>query len=453
MNGSARGAALFACTLSLVACNASGSSMPQALPSALRWSSARAAASPIRHVVFVIQENRSFNNLFMGYPGATTRSFGYDSGGDRIRLHAQDLATLWDIDHSSRAFFTACDGTGRLPGTHCKMDGWNSELAGLGAPKDFAYAYTPRSEVAPYWQIAKEYVLADRTFASNLDGSFIAHQYSVAAYAGRGVDFPVAAWGCEGGSQDTLATLTDERTYGPSIVACFDNPTIADEADRAGLRWRFYTGAINEDGGVWSTFQADRRIYEGPDWKTDVVNPPSRFLTDVAAGKLANVTWVTPTDEDSDHPGLNASGGPAWVASLVDAIGESKFWKTTAIFVVWDDWGGWFDPVKPVHVDYDGLGFRVPLLIVSPYTRRGHVSHVQYETASVLRFIEDTFGLAPLAAADARANDPASDAFDFDRQPRPFKAIEGSRPAGFWIRQDRQSRFLHGKPPAILGDD
>ncbi len=453
MSASARRAAIFACTLSLVACSASGSSMPEALPSASGSLSARAAASPIRHVVFILQENRSFNNLFMGYPGATTRAFGYDGNGDRIRLHVQDLATIWDIDHSSRAFFSACDGTGKLPGTHCKMDGWNSESAGFGAPKDFAYAYTPRSEVAPYWQIAKEYVLADRTFASNLDGSFIAHQYSVAAYAARGVDFPVGAWGCEGGSQDTLATLTDERTYGPSIVACLDDPTLAGEADRAGISWRFYTGAINHDGGLWSSYQADRRIYEGPDWKADVVNPPSRFLTDVAAGKMADVTWISPTYENSDHPGLNASGGPAWVASLVDAIGESKFWKTTAIFVLWDDWGGWFDPVKPVYVDYDGLGFRVPLLIVSPYARRGYVSHVQYETASVLRFIEDTFGLAPLAAADARANDPASDAFEFHRPPRPFKMIEGSRPAGFWIQQDRQTRFLRGRPPAIFGDD
>jgi phospholipase C len=82
-----------------------------------------------------------------------------------------------------------------------------------------------------------------------------------------------------------------------------------------------------------------------------------------------------------------------WVSSLVDAIGRSKFWKSTAIFIMWDDWGGWFDPVPPVYEDYDGLGFRVPLLIVSPYAKRHYVTHVQYETSSVPRYIEDNFGL------------------------------------------------------------
>ena len=89
------------------------------------------------------------------------------------------------------------------------------------------------------------------------------------------------------------------------------------------------------------------------------------------------------------------------MASLVNAIGTSSFWKSTAIFIMWDDPGGWFDPVKPPHKDYDGFGFRVPLIVISPYAKQGYVTHVQYETASVLRFMEDNFGLAPLAASDA----------------------------------------------------
>jgi phospholipase C len=412
---------------------------------------ANGTPTPIKHVVFIVQENRSFNNLFMDYPGATTQTYGYDTKRRKIRLHAQGLITGWDIDHYSDAFYADCDGRGRLPGTQCRMDGWNDEHVGLGAPKDFAYAYVPRNEIDPYWKMAGQYVLADRMFASNLDGSFIAHQYLVAAYASRAVDYPLSEWGCEGGAADTIATLLADRTDGPRIRACFDNPTIGGEADRAGVSWRFYADTLYGTGGLWSSYQANRKIFKGPDWSAKVVNPPSQFLTDVGNGQLANITWIAPTFPDSDHPGLGSTqDGPAWVTSLVDAIGTSKFWKSTAIFIMWDDWGGWFDPVKPVYEDYDGLGFRVPLLIISPYAKRGYVTHVQYETSSVPRFIEDNFGLPQLAASDARANDPATDAFDYHQSPRAFRKIGGAKPSSYWIELERRARAA---PTSIIGDD
>ncbi|HYL27347.1 MAG TPA: alkaline phosphatase family protein [Candidatus Nitrosotalea sp.] len=418
---------------------------PFALPS-----SHGAIASPIEHVVFIIQENRSFNNLFLGYPGATTQSFGYDTKGRKIALQPIRLATNWDVGHSSTDFFAACNGKGRLPGTDCRMDGWNNEVAAPHPPPNYAYAYVPRKEIEPYWALAREYVLADRTFASNLDASFVAHQYALAAYAARTVDYPYNQWGCQGNRNDTIKTFTQQRTYGPKVRVCFGFPTLADEADGAAITWRSYAGSISGDGGLWSPFQADRHIFEGPDWNANVVSPPSEFLTDVANGKLANITWISPTYETSDHPGLRARQGPAWVASVVNAIGESKFWDSTAVFVFWDDWGGWFDPVRPVYEDYDGLGFRVPLLMVSPYAKRGYVTHARYETASVLRFIEDNFGLAPLAASDARAHDPVADAFDYRQKPRKFKTIPGAKPAGFWLRAQH-----HGEAPAsnVIGDD
>ncbi len=411
-----------------------------------------ASSSPIQHVVFIVQENRSFNNLFMGYPNAKTQSYGYDTGGQKIVLHSQGLSTRWDIDHGLLAFIASCDGTGKLPGTHCKMDGWNNESAGPNAPKNFAYAYTPQNQIAPYWTMANQYVLADNMFASNLDGSFIAHQYAVAAFASRAVDYPNTSWGCEGGPSDTIRTLTAQRTYGPRIPACFTNPTIGSEADAAGVTWRFYAGAPGYDGGLWNAFQADAAVYGGPDWSTNVVSPPSQILTDIGKGKLANITWITPTYENSDHSGFNAKGGPAWVTSIVDAIGTSSFWNSTAIFVMWDDPGGWFDEVQPPHKDYDGLGFRVPLIVISPYAKQGYVTHVQYETASVLRYMEDTFGLGRLAASDKRAKSPVGDALDYSQSPRAFKNIPGAKPNAYWIERDRTST-VHGPPAAIIGDD
>ena len=388
----------------------------------------------------------------MGFPGAKTASVGYDQNGNQITLHSQSLATYWDIDHSSYAFFAACNGTGRLPGMKCRMNGWNAEQAGYGAPKNFAYAYVPQSQIAPYWSMAQQYVLADRMFASNLDGSFIAHQYAVAAYASSAVDYPTGPWGCSGQYNDVVATLTKQRTLGPTIPACFNNSTIASEADAAGVSWRFYAGSINGDGGLWNAYQADKPIYNGPDWNSNVISPPSKFLSDIGAGSLANITWITPTYEDSDHAGFDAKGGPAWVASVVNAVGESKFWKSTAIFLMWDDPGGWFDPVKPPFKDYDGLGFRVPLIVISAYSPRGYVTHKQYETASVLRFMEDNFGLGHLAPSDTRANDPVGDALIYTRTPRKFKPITGSKPNAYWIEQDRNSR-VHSPPKAMIGDD
>ncbi len=412
---------------------------------------ARHGGTPIKHAVFIVQENRSFNNLFLGFPGATTAKYGYDESGDKIKIRPRDLAEPWDIGHFSGAFFKACDGKGKPRGTNCKMDGWLGEGSALSAPPNPEYSYVPQQQIEPYWQMAQQYVLADNTFASNLDGSFVAHQYIVAAYASGAVDAPYSLWGCQGGPTDLVHTLTAQRSRGTPIVVCFKNPTIASEADAENVSWRFYAGQIYGDGGLWSSYQADKAIYEGPDWNADVINPPSQFLTDVAAGKLAAITWITPIFVTSDHPGANASQGPAWVASIVDALGTSKFWDSTAIFVFWDDWGGMFDPVQPPYEDYDGLGFRVPLIMVSPYAKRSYVSHVQYETASVLRYMEDNFGLAPLAKADSRASDPAGDAFDYTQKPRKFKKIAGSKPAWYWMRLERDS--AQRPLPHIIGDD
>ena len=394
-----------------------------------------ASGGVIQHVVYIIQENRSFNNLFMGFKGATTQNYGYDTKGDKIKLHSQSIATNWDIDHSVGGFFTAYDDG--------RMDGWNNEYACCSQPANFAYAFAPKSETKTYWEMAEQYVLADNLFQSNLDGSFIAHQYAIAAYANGEVDFPSSDWGCQGGPYDVIPTLTQNRAYGPDVPVCEDYTTLGDELDAASLSWRFYTYPYNEDGGLWNAYSAVSHIYNGPDYTTDVITPATQFITDVEEAKLAAVTWITPTAGNSDHAGSESKGGPAWVASLVNAVGESPFWDSTVVFITWDDWGGWFDPVRPIYEDYDGLGFRVPLIAISAYAKQGYVSHVQYENSSVLRFMEDNFGLAPLAASDARAADPASDFFNFSQQPRPFKP--------FTVKTKAASHW-NGVRPLVGGD-
>ena len=177
----------------------------------------------------------------------------------------------------------------------------------------------------------------------------------------------------------------------------------------------------NPTSGIWNAYQAIAHIRNGHDWRADVVAPQTRFFKDVSNGELPAVTWVTPTCADSDHASCDSNHGPDWVASLVNAIGKSPYWGSTAIFVFWDDYGGWYDHVPPPLADYDGLGIRVPLIVISPYAKKGYVSHVQYEHGSMLKFVEQRFNLAALSATARRANSPAGDCFIFRRRREPSR--------------------------------
>jgi phospholipase C len=437
----ARSIASVAIALSFAACStapqSAGTSNTSMLPATNGMHAAMlpAKTSKIQHVVIVIQENRSFDDLFQGYPGANTVSSGLNSQGQTVPLQPISLATQYDMDHSAQGYITACDGTGSIPGTDCKMDAFDKETQ-IGGPSNGQYAYVPAKETKPYFAMAKEWVLADNTFTSQLDESFAAHQYLISGQASHAVDEPNQLfWGCDGGKSDKIATWQQNRTYGKLVQVCFDQQTLGDSLDNAGLSWRYYASQIYFDGGIWSAYQAIKHIRYGPDWTSDVISPQSQFLTDVGNGSLANVTWITPTCANSDHPACGGGTGPSWVASIVNAVGESQFWDSTAIFVLWDDWGGFYDHVPPPYADYDGLGIRVPLLVISPYAKQNYVSHVQYETASVLRFAEDQFKLKPLAAADKRAVSPAKDCFNFKQPPRAFVPIKSKFDRTFFLHQ------------------
>jgi phospholipase C len=404
-------------------------------------------AGKIKHIVYIVQENRSFDNLFQGYPGADTVDEGKISTGKTIKLQPVSLAAFYVIDHSAEAMFAACNGTGSLPGTHCRMNGFNNELNG-GGPSNIKYpeyVYVPHKESKPYFDMAHEGVLADRMFQSQLDESFVAHQYIIAAQANWAVDLPDSFyWGCEEASIE-VPTITKQRTIGGYEPACFDYQTLGDELDKAKLSWRFYASHYGStssgDGGTWSSYEAVKHIYDGPDWKKDVISPNWKFITDVRKGYLANFTWITPVCDDSDHVNCPSGYGPSWVSALVNTVGKSKFWDSTAIFIQWDDWGGLYDHVPPPYLNRDSLGFRVPLVILSPYSKTNYVSHVQYETASVLRFAEDLWGLAQMAPADRRATSPAGDCFDFTKSPHKFVPVKAPLPPRFFMRQFRDDYF------------
>jgi phospholipase C len=405
------------------------------------------ASGKIRHVVIIIQENRSLNDLFMGYPGATTQSYGYISTGQKVSLTPVVLEAPWELENNLADFLNSCNGTGSIPGTDCQMNGFNKESVTCGGPSEPAcpskypeYGFVPRDETKPYWAIAEQYVLADQMYASNLDeSSFISHQYIIAAQAESAANYPNGDWGCVGGYGDTIAKIGPDREwpYGKRESVCFNDMSLGQEADSAGVTWASYSSPVAasvKGSGIWQGYQANHYVYDGSDWKNDIITPQTRFFTDVSNGNLRQISWITPTCANSDHAGCDSNTGPAWVASLVNAIGKSKYWDNTAIFIFWDDPGGWYDPEPPAYVDYDGLGMRIPMLIVSAYAKKGHVSHVHYEHGTILKFIENLFGLPAMAASDTRAN-PPDDAFQFDKPPRPFTVIPSAHGKEYFMHQ------------------
>jgi phospholipase C len=433
-----------------------------------RIDDAAASRRTIRHVVIVIQENRSFDNLFHGFPGADSANSGLTHLGRRVPLKPISLTVDYDISHGYRDFINDYDGG--------KMDGFDREHVGAGRGRPAPvirtqypqYGYVPTEEIRPYWWLAQRYVVSDRMFQSNLDQSFAAHLILIAAQSGGAVNVPNGRpWGCDAPAWTRVRTLTSKRENGWRVFPCFTMRTLADELDEKGLGWRYYAPAVDsravwlrylkkrrqhrlhvgerkpDFGQLWSAYDAIAPIRYGADWTRNVISPETSVFSDLRDGELAAVTWIVPDMKNSDHSISRSSTGPDWVAAIVNEIGHSRFWSDTAIFVVWDDSGGWYDHVPPPQLDYDGLGDRVPLLTISPYAKKGHVSHVQTEFGSILKFAETVFGLNSLSASDARAND-LFDAFDFSAPPRRFETV----PSRFG-----PADFLRSPPSLVAPDD
>ncbi len=217
----------------------------------------------------------------------------------------------------------------------------------------------------------------------------------------------------------------------------FSYSTLRDVLDAKQISWKYYTPSIHSSlaGAYWNAFDAIKAVRYGSEWNSNIRSPEKRVFGDITAGRLASVSWVIPDGIDSDHSGFaNHDEGPSWVAQVVNAIGESQYWNSTAIIIVWDDWGGWYDHVPPPQLDYTGLGFRVPMLVVSPWARHGVVSHTQYEFGSIIKFVEDVYGLPSLGTTDVRATS-IEDAFDFSQSPSKFAPISAKYSKSFFEHQ------------------
>ncbi|HEY1977526.1 MAG TPA: alkaline phosphatase family protein [Candidatus Baltobacteraceae bacterium] len=400
----------------------------------------------IRHVIVVVQENRSFDNFFATFPGADGARSGATHSGAVYPLKKSTLVQIPDLCHSYKCY--------RWDYDQKKMDGFDTSAYFVGATGLAPYQYVDPAQIRPYWTLAQRYVLADRMFQTQGSASFTAHQDLIAGdtpvdpYADV-IDVPDASapWGCDAPAGTTTPTIGRFGAYsfgGP--FPCFTYRTIRDLLDAAHVTWKYYTPSLEqrkEGGWIWNAFEAIDAVRHGPEWRTNVSSPNTNFFADITAAALPNVSWVIPDGIDSDHPGRTSDTGPSWVAQIVNAVGKSKYWDSTAIVIVWDDWGGLYDHVPPPQLGYGGLGFRVPGIIVSAYAKKGYVSHTQYEFASILKFVEDNWRLGRLNRNDRRANSIV-DSFDFAQRPRPFAPITAKYTLQY---------FLHRPPSNVPVDD
>ncbi|MBV9102422.1 MAG: hypothetical protein JO060_02465, partial [Candidatus Eremiobacteraeota bacterium] len=355
-------------------------------------SQAQTPPSPIQHVVIILQENRTFENIFHGYPGAATVNAGKSSAGGMVTLQPVHLMTPWDPAHRFTTWNTEYNAG--------MMDGFDRIGLdfGTGAPANFAYSYAMRSDIQPYWDMAKEGTLADAFFADHRSQSFAGHQFPIAGASGPvsptlpnydASENPSGGQTCTApgsGLAVNLQTGAEDQHYS----SCFDYQTIADLLVAKGRTWRFYIDATSATSSYVSSFAVIKHIRNDPAQWANVISPATTILSDAQNGTLPNVSYVVGSFANSDHAGqtVPSSNGPSWVTSLVNGIGTSPSWGSTAILLTYDDWGGWYDEVSP-PASFNAFepGFRLPFLIISPYARRGSISHVTHYWGSVLHFI------------------------------------------------------------------
>jgi len=423
----------------------------------------RHQTSPISHIVIMVQENRSFDNLFATFPGADGATSGYylkKVNGKYVRtyiaLKESPLPTL-DFNHSWKNYIGDYDNGG--------MDGFN--LAGYDGNNNagtLPYQYVNPSQIQEYWTLAQQYGLADEMFQTQGSGSFTAHQdliaggthYTYNNHIGSIIDYPNENlnWTCGAQSGTVTSMLTKNGEYlaggGPFPCFTYATGTLRDVLDAKGLTWKYYTPAYVNDtvGALWNAYGAIQAVYKSAEWPPTskpwdcgngscVTWPETNVLTDISNGQLPAVSWVIPDQVDSDHPHSPKSqdNGPSWVASVVNAIGTSSYWNSTAIVIVWDDWGGFYDHRVPAFFDSaGGLGFRVPMIVVSPYVPANEISNTQYEFGSILKFVEQTFSLRSLGTTDIRATS-IGNMFNFQQKARAFHVIPSAHSRAYFLQR------------------
>jgi phospholipase C len=405
----------------------------------------------IRHVVIIMQENRSFDHYFGTYPGA--EGIPMQNGKPSACLSAPALDTCFRpyVDHSDRnggaphnanAAKQAIDG-GKMDGfvavaaTAALHKGCSDttdpncgESGGLGPGR--VMAYHVESDIPNYWAYAKAFVLQDHMFEPVASWSLPSHLYLVSAWSAQCTDQNEAA-----SCRSDLA----RRRPKSGLDTPFAWTDLTWLLNRHHVSWAYYLDGGPQEPGhekgvppIWNVLPQFSDVHE--DLQVGNVQPLDRFLAAVKTGTLPSVSWIAPNHKDSEHPFAKVSDGQSYVTRLINAIMQGPEWSSTAIFLSWDDWGGFYDHVRPPQVDELGYGIRVPALVISPYAKEGFVDHQILSFDSYLKFIEDDF-------VNGERLDPKTDGRSDPRPDvREAEAILGD------LRQDFD--FSHGPRAPLL---
>ncbi|HEY2789689.1 MAG TPA: alkaline phosphatase family protein [Gaiellales bacterium] len=379
----------------------------------------QAARTPIRHIVFIVKENRSYDNLFGLFPGGAGTRTGRTADGRTVKLRRLPYVQT-DLQHNHHAAVTDIAGGA--------MNGFSTVRDKDGKPTMLAYTTAFPGELPAYWGWAKRYALLDHTFSSGDTSSFPNHLYTVAAAAAGSVDGPnfgVENWGCDGPAH--LSVPVTRHGVLVHVRPCFTIDSIGAQLSRRGIPWSEYGPPENGHGYGWVAYDAVKPIRESAAYARHVL-PLGWLPSDLDQGYLGAVTWIVPPYNRSDHPGgASLCDGENWTTDLVNRIMRMPDWRHTAIVLTWDEWGGFYDHVAPPQPDRFGMGVRVPMLVISPWARRG-IDHTTYDFTSVLKFIGEDFGL-PLLSARERAAKSLRGALQFEHPLHRWRAPITSCPA------------------------
>lgn len=372
-------------------------------------------ATPIKRVVYVMLENRSFNNVFGKFPGVERTAVGVEAGAEKPLIRCPEWLPS-DIPHDRAAHLNCVNGG--------KMDGFGNDATGF----NYAYSMFDEDQIPNYFTWAREFGLSDHFFASVGGPSYPNHFYFIAGQAGGVLDNPenietqirdgkpFKSWGCDAVGDDVFVFAKDDRGNLTKHDTCFEFGTVGEQLSGIGVDWAYYSAVPGQSGYFWNAYNGIANVIHSDLWPQHV-RPVDGIVADIEAERLPSVTWVTPRFELSDHPPESSGHAHNWVSDIVNAIMRSSMWEHTAIFITWDEWGGFYDPVVPPQVDDAGLGVRVPLLTISPYTERGVIDTEVGEFASPLRFISDNWGLDYLTPRIAKTHS-FEHVFNFRKGPR-----------------------------------
>ncbi|HEX3532266.1 MAG TPA: alkaline phosphatase family protein [Thermoanaerobaculia bacterium] len=415
-----------------------------ALPAAAAPRTAKTTPAPlpacgvpgtIQHVIFIIKENRTFDHYFGTFPGANGATTATDSTGAVVSLKpASDTNFGCDIDHSYQGAHTGYD-CGAMD--MFDLIGYSNHRTGCDTTQPPPYTNHSltqfvQSQIPNYWAYAQHFTLGDHMFSSVMGPSYTNHLFTIGAQSGGpatgdgAINNPSGGTGSNGWGCDKAGQVVQTLPFGPPVCpaptnygshsSCWDFRVLPDEIEAAGLDWRYYAPAVGTSGYIWSALNAISHIRNVPAEWAKVV-PYTQFITDATAGTLPAVSWLTFPGECSDHAPNSVCEGENYTVQVLNALMQGPDWCTSAAFVVWDDFGGFYDHMSPPNTtstvaDVYGPGFRVPLLVISPYAKASFIDHSPYEFSSLLKFAEVTFGLSPLTLRDTNTNNMLA-AFNF----------------------------------------